>query len=243
MGKLSLAVCLSVLFSCQAFAQVQENTDTKTIEQVMINTAIQKGVEAYHNQQVDTIKKKQEKLMGLTMSLATYKELLKLTLENAKGFGVESGIYKSIVATSIEIVSNATKATNAVMKTNLTGKAITAAKIYGLLTEAAHLGNLFFSIVTNAEVPNPLKSKMPGAEAPKKEKLNLLNRYERLDMALKIQSDLKRINHELVMVIYYCSYNSFSDLLIHLDVKTWRNYHYANFKYRDIINQWNSLSK
>ena len=68
------------------------------------------------------------------------------------------------------------------------------------------LGNLFFNIVTNATVENPLKSKMPGSESSKKDELNLLNRHERLYMALKISMELKKIDHDLVMICYYCKY-------------------------------------
>ncbi len=243
MGRLMLIVCLALCFSLGAFAQVNTNADVKTLEQLMLNSALQEGVEYLHNEQVDSIKKKQEKLLGLATSLAGMKNLFMMTLENAKGFGTESGIYKSIVATSLSIVTRAGQASKAIMDSNLTGKAIASMKVYGLMTEAAHLGNLFFNIVTNSTVENPLKSKMPGSESSKKDELNLLNRHEHLYMALKISMELKKIDHDLVMICYYCKYNSLSDLLLHVDRETWVNYHYANFTARQLIDKWNGLVK
>lgn len=243
MVRMLMIICLALSSALGAFSQVNTNIDVKTLEQVMLNSALQEGVEYLHNEQVDSIKKKQERLLGLATSLAGLKDLFMITLDNARGFGTESGIYRSIVTTSLSIVTRAGQATKAIADSNLAGQAIASIKVYGLLTEAAHLGNLFFNIVTNATVENPLKSKMPGSESSRKDGLNLLNRHERLYMALKISMELKKIDHELVMICYYCKYNSLSALLLNVDRETWVNYHYTNFSAKQLINKWNELVK
>lgn len=243
MGRLRLISAL-LMAGWSLCASAQDiNTDVKTIEQELLNTALQEGVEILHNQQVDTIKKKQNKLMEMTASYSTLKNLYAVTLQNVKGFGPESGVYRSIVTTSLDIASHGVSATEAIFNSNITGKAIAAYKIADLVTEAAHLGNLFFNIVNNATIANPLARKMSGAESPKNDKYNFLNRHERLSMALKICAELKKIDHRLVMIIYYCRHNSLSALLMHMDRETWITYHYANFSSRKLINQWNSLVK
>ena len=242
MGRLKITFALVLAGIVGASAQ-DVNTDYKTIEQVMLNTALMEGVELLHNQQVDTVRKRQEKLMGLTVTYAGLKDLLITTLENAKGFGPESGVYRSIVATSLNIVEHTVKATKAIGDSNLTGKAIASVKVYELMTEAAHLGNLFFDIINNAEVKNPMRSKMEGAAEPTKDKYNLLNRHERLAMALKISMELKKIDRKLVMIDYYCRHNSLSDLLLHVDRQTWVTYHYANFSSKRLIDKWNQLTE
>lgn len=242
MGRLKMLAAFVMGCSFCAVAQ-NVNTDIKTTEQLLLNTAMQEGVELLHNQQVDSIRTKQNKLMELAASYAALKDVYMVTLENAKGFGPESGVYRAIVATALDIVSHSVTATEAVWKTNITGKAIAVYKIADMVTESAHLGNLFFDIINNAEIANPLASKMSGAEAPKKDKYNLLNRHERLGMALKICTGLKKIDHRLVMMIYYCRHNSLSSLLMHMDRETWITYHYANFSSKKLINQWNSLVK
>lgn len=242
MGRLKLltvALCM-VCVPC-ANAWVKYNTDIKTIKQVMLNTTLQEGVELLHNQQVDTIRKRQNKLMTLTTTLATQKDLYMRSLENAEGFGAESGIYRSIVRSSVNIANNSALAVKAVMKTNLTGKAIAITRIGGMVTEAAHLGNLFFNIVNNARLSNPLTGILTGAESPQKDRVNLLNRYERLKMAMDIAIELKKIDRQMTMLLYYCRYNSLTDLLMHMDRETWVNYIYANFSSKHLIKQWNSL--
>lgn len=241
MGRLIVFSLCLLVFASIGNAQGHINYDQKSTEQVLLNTASQKTIEYLHTETVDTIQKRQRRLGGLVGSLSTYKTLFKLTLDNAKGFGVRSGIYKSIVATSGDIVAHSAAAVEAIGNTNLTGKAITLFKVAELVTEAAHLGNMFFDIVTNATVPNPLVGKMEGSKEAKKDERNLLNRHERLKMALDIRLELKKIDHQLVMLTYYCKHNSLSDLLLTMDRKTWITYHYANFSSKQIINQWNKL--
>lgn len=240
MGRLTILA--GIIVSCSFGASAQNiNTDVKTTEQVVWNTVLQKSVERVHNQQVDSVKQRQNKLMEMTAAYSGLKDVFMITLENAKGFGAESGIYRSIVTTSLNIVSHAVTATSAITKSNLVGKTIAATRMYDLIVEAAHFGNMFFDIVNNAEVANPLTSKMPSAEAAQKDKYNFLNRHERLMMALKISVELKKIDRQLVMITYYCQNNTLSDLLLNIDRETWVTYHYANFSAKKLINSWNSL--
>ena len=242
MGRLTFILILFCLVcSPSTKAWVKYNTDTKTIKQVLLNTSMQEGVELLHNQQVDTIRKRQNRLMALTTTLATQKDLYMRTLENSNGFDAESGIYRSIVRSSINIANNSALAVKAIMKTNLTGKVIVATRIGSIVTEAAHLGNLFFNIVNNAKIANPLMGKLSGAEDPKKDKLNLLNRYERLKMAMDICIELKKIDHQMAMILYYCKYNTFGDILLNVDRETYVNYCYANLTSKNLIRQWQSL--
>lgn len=231
---------ISFLWSFCLKAQDYVNTDTKTIEQVMVNAAMQRGIEELHNEQVDTIKSKQQKLMEMIGAIASYKWLYQLTLENVKGFGVESGIYKSIVARCVSIANRSVKATEAVMNTNFTGKAIAAFKVYELVAEAAHLSNLFYNVVCNGTVQNP--KKLEGTNDDK-DKLNLLNRSERVSMALKIKDELGRIDRALLMVGWYCKNNSVENLLRHIDRETWITYVYSQISAKSLIKQWNSLAR
>lgn len=243
MGRLIIIVICVFMNVPLMFAQYRINYDSKTRNQVIANTASQEAVEVLHNQTIDTIRKKQEKLMSLTGVLAASKTAFLFTLENAEGFGVRSGVYKSIIATSGDIVKRSASAVSAICDANLTGEALAIFKVSELVTQAAHLGNLFFDIVTNATVANPMAGKMDGAKKAKKDAINLLNRHERLKMALDIRWQLKKIDHQLMMVEYYCKHNSLNDLLLALDRKTWITYHYANFSTKRLVDQWNMLGK
>lgn len=231
-----MALCVSFAMSAQ---YMNLNYDKKTTEQVGLNTAMQEGVEIVHNVQVDSIKSRQNKLMGLTATYAGLKDMYMVTLQNAKGFGEDSGIYKSVVSVSLNIVTHSGEVIKTIDNSTLMGKATALLKVADLVTDAAHLGNLFFNIVNNAEVKNPLQNKLQGAEAAQKDKLNLLNRHERLSMALKLLVGLQKIDNSLVMMKYYLQHASLNDLLFRMDRKTWISYHTANAYNQKLIDQWN----
>ena len=70
--------------------------DRNCLKIVMANTASQKVIEEQHNQRVDTIAAKKQKVELYTVSMATMKELYKLSMENISGFGTESLYYKPV---------------------------------------------------------------------------------------------------------------------------------------------------
>ena len=70
--------------------------DRNCLKIVLANTASQKLIEEQHNQRVDTIAAKKQKVELYTVSMATMKELYKLSMENISGFGTESIYYKEI---------------------------------------------------------------------------------------------------------------------------------------------------
>ena len=70
---------------------------------VTANAASQEVIESQHNNRLDSINSKQQKLMQYTATMATIKELYKLSMENVSGFGSESQYYVEIGATVAEI--------------------------------------------------------------------------------------------------------------------------------------------
>lgn len=238
MGKLIYFLILLISTPLLAYGQAKPNVDKKTIEQVYANTAAIEVAENEHNVVVDTIKKKQEKLASLLATLASYKILFNQTLENFKGFGPESGIYKAIFYKLGSVAKRSVTATDAMMKTNFTGKALAAFRIQELVFEATHLGNLFCNVVCNGTIKNPLKNDHTSSE---KDKLNLLNRSERLNLAVSISQELSKIDHSLLMVEYYCKHNSWGQLLSQMDRKTYATLLYAKHSTNQLIDRWNKL--
>lgn len=236
---------LALFASFTLFSQnyVNFNYDEKTTEQVYINLGMQESAEILHNIQVDSVKSKQIKLAELTAAYAGLKDLYMITLENAKGFGADSGIYKAIVSVSANIITHSGETIKAINNSTLVGKAAALLKVADAVVDAAHLGNLFFDIVNNAEVKNPLQDKMTGAEATKKDKYNILNRHERLSMALKLLVGLQKIDTDMVMLKYYLQYGCVNDILRKIDTKTWISYHAASASHLNLIRQWNEFVK
>lgn len=245
MGKLvKIATLAGIIVCCPLVLSAQRiNFDLKTTAQVEANTFMQTSVEEIHNWQVDSIRSKQLKLAELTASYAVLKDVYMTTLENAKGFGSDSGIYTAIVTISKNIVTHSGKAINSINNSSMTGKATAILKVADLVIDAAGLGNLFFNIVNNAEVKNPMQGQMTGAEATQKDKYNLLNRHERLDMALKLLVGLQKIDTDLVMLNYYLQNATFNDLIRKIDTQTWITYHAADTYHKTLIDQWNKFVK
>lgn len=98
MGKLKNILLGTFLFAASAptFAGWRIVIDRNCIATVGANLASQKLIEGQHNQRLDSIASKKQKVELYTVSMATIKELYKLSMENISGFGTESLYYKEI---------------------------------------------------------------------------------------------------------------------------------------------------
>ena len=89
---IAVVTCIAAL---TASAQWRVVIDPYCVSQVAANTASQKAIEDQHNKRLDSISAKQNKLEQYTVSMATIKELYKVTMENVSGFGTESKLLLS----------------------------------------------------------------------------------------------------------------------------------------------------
>ena len=76
--------------SVPTFAGWRIVIDRNCIATVGANLASQKLIEGQHNQRLDSIASKKQKVELYTVSMATIKELYKLSMENISGFGTNS---------------------------------------------------------------------------------------------------------------------------------------------------------
>lgn len=244
MGKQFLTIIAATIFGVSivnAQSMVNINFDAKTLEWLTANTATQETTNLLHNVQVDSIKKKQTRLMEFVTSIAVEKEMLAMTYKNVAGFKKESKYYKAMVAVGTDIVNHSASALSIVKQSKLPGKAIATVKISDLVAQAISLGKVFADIVANSEVENPVN--LPGAASGDKDKHNLLNRNERLQMANDILFRLKGIDHQLCYLIYLTIHAEWRDTLFHLDRKTFLNYITAHREINEIVNKWGRIEK
>lgn len=246
MGKLIKIFCLTVFMQLswtQCFAQYPIiNTDIKTIKQVEINTAAIAAEEKAHNDQVDSIKKKQNRLMGIITGITVNREMFHEVKKNVKGFGTESKIYKRMYTVSGEILANSVKAIGLVKKSKLVQKAVALSAVYEVVTKAIQTGQMFSDIVTNSKVENPIKR--PGYAVPKSkgDGVNLLNRDERLALANNLLYKLEELNRQLYRICVLAKYSTVRDLVALIDAKSWYKYLAAKSTCNDLIDKWNALS-
>ena len=94
--RYTLILVFVITASTQAFAGWRVVIDKNCLKIVASNTASQKLIEDKHNQRLDSIAFKKKKVELYSVSMATIKELYKLSMENVSGFGAESRYYKEI---------------------------------------------------------------------------------------------------------------------------------------------------
>lgn len=237
-----LMLTVFLLSASSVFSQ-RVVVDARTTAQVVENMIIQLAVENQHNQILDTISSKQEEILVKTSAIYASKELTMQTLQNVKGFGIESMYYKEISITSLKIADLSTQAISAIKKSSMINKANAVLAVGNLSLKTTQLVNDFVNIVTNCTVENPLKKNgLDGAEE-KKDSHNLLDRYERMNLAAQISYDLKKIKGQLNAIIFYANYGDWGTLVKQLDHKTWATLFNCKIISDKLVNQWNKQIK
>ena len=210
--------------------------DRNCLKIVMANTASQKLIEEQHNQRVDTIAAKKQKVELYTVSMATMKELYKLSMENISSFGTESLYYKEIGLCALDILRNVPVLVSTVNKAKFSNRLLCLNELGNLVAETQQLVGNFVNIVNNARIPNPLQGQ---ATAEKKDDgYNLLDRYERLTLANSIYTDLNRIRYKVVLMAQYATAN---DLFFAIDPEGWANVVTMKNHVGNLVQDWNGL--
>ena len=154
-----LVMVLMATASTPVFAGWKVVIDKNCIKVVAANTASQKLIEDQHNQRLDSIASKKQKVELYSVSMATIKELYKLTMENISGFGTESLYYKEIGTCAFDILKDVPELINTVNKAKFKNKLACLTELGGLVMETQQLVGNFVNIVNNARCKIPSKDK------------------------------------------------------------------------------------
>ena len=206
---------------------------------VAANTASQKLIEDQHNQRLDSIASKKQKVELYSVSMATIKELYKLTMENISGFGTESLYYKEIGTCAFDILKDVPELINTVNKAKFKNKLACLTELGGLVMETQQLVGNFVNIVNNAKVQNPLKGQ--GTAEKKSDGYNLLDRYERLSLANRIYTDLMEIRYKVEGMMLMAQFATANDLFFAIDPEGWANVVTMKNQVGGLIQDWNGL--
>ena len=147
----------AVLLTVRANAAWRVVIDPWTTGAVTANAASQEVIESQHNNRLDSINSKQQKLMQYTATMATIKELYKLSMENVSGFGSESQYYVEIGATVAEIFKDVPVVLKYMSKSPGKNYVICLNEIMDIVLETESLVKDFVDIVNNGKVQNPIK--------------------------------------------------------------------------------------
>lgn len=223
----------------RGYSQYRVVIDPKTIEQVGINTASQKAIEGEHNKRLDSIASKQQKLEQYTISMATIKEMYKLTMENVSGFGPESKYYVEIGRCGLDIILDVPELIKVVDNARFTNKMLCLNELGDIVTETQQLVGDFVNIVNNAKVKNPLKGH--AVAETKSDGYNLLDRYERLTLANRIYSDLMNIRYKVLGMMAMARYATMNDLFFAIDPEGWANVVVMTNQVNSLVYDWKGL--
>ena len=230
---------LLVIASTPMYAGWKVVIDKNCVKVVTSNTASQKLIEDQHNQRLDSITAKKKKVELYSVSMATIKELYKLTMENVSGFGTESRYYKEIGSCAFDILKDVPELIKTVNQAKFTNKLYCLTELGGLVMETQQLVGNFVNIVNNAKVQNPLKGQ--GTAEKKNDGYNLLDRYERLTLANSIYTGLMEIRYKVEGMMLMAQYAAVNDLFFAIDPEGWANIVTMKNQVGGLIRDWNGL--
>ena len=174
-----------------------------------------------------------------TVSMATIKELYKLTLENVKGFGTESKYYVEIGRCAYDIIRDVPELVQTVNRAKFSNKLLCLNELGNLVVETQQLVGDFVNIVNNAKIDNPLKGQ---GTAPKQgDGHNMLDRYERLTVANCIYTDLMNIRYKVEGMMMMAQYATLNDLFFAIDPEGWANVVTMKNQVDGLVRDWNGL--
>lgn len=204
---------------------------------VMANLASQKVIEDQHNKRLDSIASKKQKLELYTLSMATIKELYKLTMENVSGFGTESKYYAEIGNEAYDILTGIPTLIKTVSKAKFRNQVLCYGELSSLVMETQQLVADFVNIVNNAKVENPLGNKANTEK--KSDGYNLLDRYERLTLANTIYTHLRTIRYKVEGLKAMAQYATLQDMFFSIDPEGWANVVTMRNNVDGLVMSWN----
>ena len=235
----NLILFIFSVFAVSANAQYRVVIDPYCIEAVGQNLATQKAIEGEHNKRLDSIASKQNKLEQYTVSMATIKELYKVTMENISGFGTESKYYTEIGRCALDIVLDVPELVKVVNKAKFANKVLCLNELANVVTQTQQLVGDFVNIVNNARIENPLKGQATSEK--KSDGYNLLDRYERLTLANRIYSDLMSIRYKIQGMMAMAQFATMNDLFFAIDPEGWANVMVMKNQVNSLVLSWNGL--
>lgn len=230
-------------------AAVKVVIDPYAIKAEKANTELIRLTENEHNQELDSIKSKQEKIAKYTATMESIKELYRMSMQNVSGFGEESVYYKEMAMEFAKVPVNTAAALKAM-------KGCPIVNYINSLNEIANIQMSVISVVgTFADVVNNGKISLSDFTSKKDDKLsqllkdahvgkkgdgyNFLDRYERLGLCCTLISQIRDINMRLEQITYICRYcKSISNLVYSLDPDTWCDIMAGANIAESIIQQW-----
>lgn len=247
--KLMIAVIIMLYSVNSSNAWVRVVYDKNAIAAVGANTAFQSIIENKHNVYLDSIRSKQAKIMSYTASMASIKELYRMSMQNISGFGEESTYYRQMAENFLQVPGNTAKAVKAISKCPGINYINSLNEIVNIQAEVVSLIEDFVDIVNNGKVDlstftsgksnDKISTFLKNAHLGKGDSYNFLDRYERLTLANRLLSHIVDINMRLQQIEYICEFCcTFSNLMYSIDPLTWATFFSGKNIVEDVVSDW-----
>lgn len=218
---------------------IQYNYDAKTVKAVGENVAAQIAIETVHNEELEKVSKKKKAIAEFSTALSAMKTAYKYSMQNVKGFGEETRIYKAVFETTTDIVSLYPTALQSLSR-KAYYSVMCYAEIAGLIAETSGCINTFVNIVNNGKVSFKKSSLLSVAGTT--DGYNYLNRSDRYVMANDVLTKLREIKYRLEGIVLMCRYNNgLHDLIYSLTPETWLTILTAQSQTETILNLYKTL--
>ena len=239
MGKRFIILFVTIIVAIHSSAAWKIVYDKGCVEQVAKNSAVAKAAERAKTIQLDSVSEKQKLSAKYAAIIATVKEAYKVSMQNIKGFGVESPYYVDIADNSVAIMKDIPLLIKYLNKRPLYNYPMAVPDVLDAGTKAAGLVNKFINIVNNGKIRNPI-----GNSEDKDDGYNYLDRYQRMNMANSIRSSLQEIREKLESAIFWCQYRAdMNNLFLEYDPESWGTIMAGDNIANGIIQSWKDLAE
>lgn len=237
MGYMRYIIMCTVFLaiSVNSFAGWKLVHDPWTTAQVTANAGEQKFIEDQHNQRLDTLSDKQQKIAKYTATMEGIKELYRISMQNTSGFGNETVYYREICSLSLDIMMGIPTVTKFVTSNPVKNYVLCLTELSDIMLETEGLVCDFVNIVNNGKVRNPLNKNK------KDDGYNFMDRYTRISLANRIYTRLLDIKYKMDVMVMMCKFGTWGDVFFALDPVSWAAVFQGTYLVDGLINDWNSL--
>lgn len=239
LNRISAILIVVMFIAIPAKAQWQLVFDPTVTAAVIKNTGTQAAVENLQNTKLDSIKSQKEKTARFTTTMAVITEVYKEVMQNYRGFGAESQYYIQIGESAMDIVQRLPKVIRAVNHADIAGKASVLLEVGNLYTKTYSLVSDFINIVNNGHVRSPIDMGTGGRITG--DGYNFLDRYDRLQVAVKILTDIDIIKYKVIYLEWLANTANWESLFRTILPQDWCAMMEGTIRVNYVIDMWRRL--
>ena len=233
-----ILIYLSLLLPSSAGAQLKVEIDIKATEQMAANTAIAEAIEKQVTEDAKEIRKMNDSIAVMTGVIQKLSNVYHNSMQNARGWGRETQVYKSIYNSASSITSGVRKLLRSDVKS--LARSSVSDHATRILARATGLLAFFMDVAAKERMGDILDEDFRHDDG-----YNFLSAKDRYEIASRVSYELRAIDTQLKYLLYAAGYRNSTrkGLLKYVDDETYRNYQKGQVICGNIRLQWDALKK